>query len=461
MVNSARHRADARWGSTGWGGDVVSGYAVVDVETTGLRPSWHDRIVEIAVVQVAPDGGVEATWSTLVNPMRDLGPQVIHGISAADVLHAPTFEQIAGTLASLLAGRVFVAHNASFDLGFVQWSFGELGHDVPLVWPTCVCTTRWADRLLPGASRTLAGCCEIAGVALGTAHEALSDATATAGLLRHYLHAAGMPRPGQEPQRQSFFRARVTRWQEPWAEAIELASSARWPYVPAHEVECVRRGVAAERDVPFLARLVDHLPRTASSWEQDQYLSLIDRALLDRYLSSREHDALAAKAEELGIDRPAALALHREYLDDLARAALADEIVTGEELDDLRRVAALLSLPLSEVESALLGAAIAPALEASPETAGAASGKFRLAPGDMVAFTGDMDLPREEWMARAAEAGLVPHTGVTKRVALVIAADPDSLSGKARKAADYGVPIVTEQAFARMLEDLIPRSARL
>ncbi|HZL03993.1 MAG TPA: exonuclease domain-containing protein, partial [Coriobacteriia bacterium] len=46
----------------------MAGYAVVDVETTGLRPSWHDRIVEIAVVQVAPDGVVEATWSTLVNP---------------------------------------------------------------------------------------------------------------------------------------------------------------------------------------------------------------------------------------------------------------------------------------------------------------------------------------------------------------------------------------------------------
>ena len=44
-------------------------------------------------------------------------------------------------------------------------------------------------------------------------------------------------------------------------------------------------------------------------------------------------------------------------------------------------------------------------------------------------------------------------------VALVIAADPDSLSGKARKAADYGIPIVTEHAFSGMLEELVTRGA--
>jgi DNA polymerase-3 subunit epsilon len=41
----------------------VSGYAVVDVETTGLFPGGHDRIVEIAVVQVSPRGEVEASWA--------------------------------------------------------------------------------------------------------------------------------------------------------------------------------------------------------------------------------------------------------------------------------------------------------------------------------------------------------------------------------------------------------------
>lgn len=87
-----------------------AGYAVVDVETTGLRPSWHDRIAEIGVVLVSRDGEITGEWSTLVNPRRDLGPQAIHAIRAADVRHAPTFGQIAGWLAGLLAKRVIVAH---------------------------------------------------------------------------------------------------------------------------------------------------------------------------------------------------------------------------------------------------------------------------------------------------------------------------------------------------------------
>ncbi|GGT40553.1 exonuclease domain-containing protein [Nonomuraea spiralis] len=50
------------------------GYAVIDVETTGLRTSWHDRVIEVAVVLLDPLGCVTREWSTLVNPERDLGP---------------------------------------------------------------------------------------------------------------------------------------------------------------------------------------------------------------------------------------------------------------------------------------------------------------------------------------------------------------------------------------------------
>lgn len=79
----------------------MTGYAVVDVETTGLFPGRHDRIAEIAIVQVDSDGQIEDTWATLINPGRDLGPQQIHGISASDARHAPTFNDIASLVAVL------------------------------------------------------------------------------------------------------------------------------------------------------------------------------------------------------------------------------------------------------------------------------------------------------------------------------------------------------------------------
>ncbi len=66
------------------------GFAVIDLETTGLFPQKHDRIVEVAIVHVSPEGIVEGVWETLVNPMRDMGAQRIHGISAAAVARAPS-----------------------------------------------------------------------------------------------------------------------------------------------------------------------------------------------------------------------------------------------------------------------------------------------------------------------------------------------------------------------------------
>src|SRR5690606_42030782 len=96
----------------------VPGFAVVDLETTGFSPRLGDRVAEVAVVLVDDAGRVEDEWCTLVNPERDLGPQHVHGIAAADVALAPTFDLVAPALLHLLAGRVLVAHNAAVDTRF-------------------------------------------------------------------------------------------------------------------------------------------------------------------------------------------------------------------------------------------------------------------------------------------------------------------------------------------------------
>ncbi|MGQ4819901.1 exonuclease domain-containing protein, partial [Enterococcus faecium] len=67
--------------------------------------------MEIAIVRTAPDGAVEDSWSTLLNPQRDLGPTHVHGIRGADVLDAPRFLDVAGDVADRLDGAVVVAHN--------------------------------------------------------------------------------------------------------------------------------------------------------------------------------------------------------------------------------------------------------------------------------------------------------------------------------------------------------------
>ena len=96
------------------------GYAVVDLETTGLSPAT-DSIIEIGLVLTGPDGVAQRRWSTLVNPGPgpdgdiEVGPTFVHGLVAADLEGAPRLDDVADLLARDLAGRVVVAHNARFE----------------------------------------------------------------------------------------------------------------------------------------------------------------------------------------------------------------------------------------------------------------------------------------------------------------------------------------------------------
>jgi len=81
---------------------TVHKIAVIDLETTGRRWST-DRIVEVGIVVISPEGEVLSEYETLVNPRRDLGPFQIHRISSADILKAPTFGDIAGDVLEILS----------------------------------------------------------------------------------------------------------------------------------------------------------------------------------------------------------------------------------------------------------------------------------------------------------------------------------------------------------------------
>lgn len=398
------------------------GYAVIDTETTGFRASGQDRIVEIGIVHVNLAGEITGEWATLVNPERDLGPQHIHGIRAADVRHAPTFGEIAGTVANLLRGRLMTAHNLSFDLRFLAHEFGRLGISTPLNDGFGLCTMTWAGHFLPDAPRSLAGCCAMADIPLNGQHDALIDARAAAQLLRHYLTLTGPSAP--------------------WRGLFAVASEASWADIPDTGTPWVRRGVSAQWDSHFLSRIVDRLPRVKHPDAADSYLALLDQALLDHYISASEADALVELAGDLGLLRADVEQLHGGYLTALAQSALADGVLTDSERHELHLVATLLEMSPQSVDHALARAA---------EETSRPITRFQLQEGDLVVFTGEMDGDRETWEERARDAGYIPHSNVTKKVRLLVAADPDSLSGKARKARGYGIPIITPEAFKRMM----------
>jgi len=171
----------------------MSGYAVVDTETTGFSPARGDRVLEVAVVLLDPQGRVEREWETLLNPDRGVGPTQVHGITAAEVARAPRFPEIARYLGSLFAGRLVVGHNIAFDARFLAAEFAAAGMAVPLEAGQCLCTQALARQHLPGPRRTLAVSCEQAGVIHTGAHSAIGDTRATAELLQYFLRLGPVP----------------------------------------------------------------------------------------------------------------------------------------------------------------------------------------------------------------------------------------------------------------------------
>lgn len=124
--------------------------AFVDVETTGGHPLYH-RIIEIGVV-LARGEAIEDSWTTLVDPGTRLPPAIqrLTGIDPAALGDAPSFRAIAGELAMRLEGRLFVAHNARFDYGFVR---NELQRAGRLFDARVACTVKLSRRFYPQMPR--------------------------------------------------------------------------------------------------------------------------------------------------------------------------------------------------------------------------------------------------------------------------------------------------------------------
>jgi len=407
----------------------MSRYAVFDLETTGLSAAHHHRVVEVAVVLVDDDGTVVYEWETLVNPQRDVGATAIHGLSAIDVYDAPTFDQIAPELEDLLRGRVPVAHNLSFDAPFLTAEFRRVGYDVPLSPTAGLCTMRLASRYLPAGPRTLEACCSCIGCSITSAHAALDDARATARLLRYYL------------QHDDDFLGS-------WTDVIATAQSGTWPAIPASPLSKVTRRSAAAADTQhFLGRLASRSPRSEIHPEANGYLALLDRVLLDRCVSRHEADELVSAARTMGLSREEALALHRLYLTGLGRLALEDGGVTDQERLDLESVAVALGLPTEDIDVMLQADA--------PVAADCIVGGFVLKSGDTVVFTGEAPcIERSDLAYQATSLGLRATSAVSGKTTLLVTADPDSLSGKARRARDLAIPIVDYATYFKMLDSI-------
>ena len=165
-------------------------FAVVDIETTGSTPQ-SAGITEIAIVI---HNGVEVTgkYVTLINPRHKIPPFIVNmtGISDEMVAAAPLFEDVAPQIYNLLNGRVFVAHNVSFDYSFVHYLLGRSGFQ----WSAPkLCTIKLSRRVFPGLEKYgLGSLTRDLGIRIEGRHRAWGDAAATAQVLTMAIEKEGM-----------------------------------------------------------------------------------------------------------------------------------------------------------------------------------------------------------------------------------------------------------------------------
>ena len=292
-----------------------NGFAVVDLETTGL--SNQDRIVEIGVVLLRPDFTVERTWETLIQPERDIPNSYIHKITATDAVDAPLFCDVAPYLGSLLNGRTLVAHNASFEHRFLTNEFARAGAEDGLC--------EWLDTMrltkqYMGVGK-LSEALDIARIRNRFAHSALADAEATVELLRYLCVGNGVD--------------------------VEKYPTATFT-APAAEAPCLPRG----GEPSWAGQLSRTLP-TATTKNEADYRAELTCALVDRAISRTEMRRLESTAIAAGLSADDVDAINEEFTRQLAVEAWADGVITDEERATLLDIAEALNVDAQLVRSLL------------------------------------------------------------------------------------------------------------
>lgn len=160
-------------------------FVVFDIETTGFS-SVKDKIIEIGAVKVE-NGKIVSRYSTFVNPEVPIPFEItkLTSITDAMVIDAPKIETVLPEFMEYVGDAVLVAHNAGFDVGFIEENCRRLGMERKL---TSVDTVALARVLLPTLSRyKLNIVAKTLGISLENHHRAVDDAGATAEIFVKFV----------------------------------------------------------------------------------------------------------------------------------------------------------------------------------------------------------------------------------------------------------------------------------
>lgn len=161
-------------------------FAFLDVETTGLDPNSGDKICEIAVIKTV-GGQIADKFVTLINPGRNIPERAvsIHGITQSMISRAPLFRDIAEDLIEFLNDSIIVAHNARFDLEFLNSELKNFNLSLPV--NEVIDTLAIARRYYTFPSNSLGDIARYIGLPIDKQHRALADVTTTKDIFEYFL----------------------------------------------------------------------------------------------------------------------------------------------------------------------------------------------------------------------------------------------------------------------------------
>lgn len=369
-----------------------NGYVCIDLETTGVYHNT-DKIVEIAIICVDRQGAVTERWESTINPSRDLGPTKIHHLRGKDVKYAPSFSEVSDKVFSLVEGRTVIGHNVGFDIKFLtsEWARDGLFIQQRLK-NTRVLDTYKYTRM------TLSESCEDYEIRNNLSHSAMGDAQAT---LELFFSIA-------EEDKRVRKEYKKTLKQNPIFEGS---------YFPNQIT-----GIPTPRG--FLDRKHSHL-------ETENYFNFLDTSLTN---GGFENQRFFEFARGQGISNIL-------YLDSkLENMRISGDFNDADMLENFARMIKVNDSYYKEHQSVL---------KSQPPIR---KEEIVLSENARIALTGGF--PGYSRSELEELLGFIGYEvkGVAKATELLIAYDEDSLSGKAEKAREYGIPIVGEDWLMGLLK---------
>ena len=167
------------------GQNIDTTYCVLDLETTGFSPKT-EKITEVGIMKVK-NGEVIDSFSCFVNPEKPIPPRVVEVTNITDdmVKDAETIDKVFPKILEFLGDSVIVAHNATFDVGFLKYVAKDLGYDFDY---TYVDTLALARKIYPNLKKYKLGkIADYLKIKVEVAHRALDDVDTTVKVLNEMM----------------------------------------------------------------------------------------------------------------------------------------------------------------------------------------------------------------------------------------------------------------------------------